>query len=329
MRVERILTVFAVLLALVAVGYAQFEPVQGQVLSSDRTLEIVSSPALAIPTTSTNLVPTAQPVAVSLPATSRQVVAPTVSATELSAPLTTTTSSSTTSTSTPSTTTTTSTIPSITTTEAPPLGPNESLIATARDDTPFLVAYDSPEGNIVPLPFAVPNPHQFGGPLTLRVTEGALTDDWVKVALPVRPNGQEAWIPTESYTMSTTTIHAEVNLTTTSVRVFDDDVLIAETQAAIGSPSTPTPLGTFYVVAARENPASHSFLGTHALVLSGFSEALDTFSGGLPVIAIHGTNSPDDQLGHAISNGCLRVPNSVSEFLAQNVPLGAPVTISG
>ena len=241
---------------------------------------------------------------------------------------TTTTSAPTTTTST-TTTTTTTTLPPTTTTEAPVLGPNESVVATANDEVGFLVAYDGPEGNIVPLPFRVTNPHQFGGPLTMLVTEGSINDEWVKVALPVRPNGQEAWIPTEQYTLSTTTIHAEVDLAATSVRVFDDDVLIAETQAAIGAPGTPTPLGTFYVASVTANPPSRSFLGTHMLVLSGFSETLDTFSGGVPVIAIHGTNSPQGQLGHQISNGCVRVPNDVIAFLAEHVPPGAPVTISG
>ena len=158
------------------------------------------------------------------------------------------------------------------------LGPNESLIATATEEIGFLLSYDEPGGNIVPLPFSVPNPHQFGGPLTLLVTEGSMYDEWVKVALPVRPNGREAWIRTEGYTLSTTTIHAEVNLSNTSVRVFDDGELIAETQAGIGAPSTPTPLGSFYVASVRTNPSSESYLGSHALVLSGFSEALETLS---------------------------------------------------
>ena len=218
-----------------------------------------------------------------------------------------------------------------TTTQAPEpeLGPNETLIATATDEVNILVAYDNPDGYIIPLPFLVPNPHQFGGPLTLRVTEGSMEDEWVKVALPVRPNGQEAWIPTENYVLSTTTIHAQVDLSNTSVKVFDDDELIVETQTAIGSPATPTPLGTFYVAAVRENPPEESFLGPYALVLSGFSETLDTFDGGIPVLAIHGTNTPDGELGHAVSNGCLRVPNDVIQVLAEHVPPGAPVVISG
>lgn len=238
------------------------------------------------------------------------------------------TSTTTTTTSAPTTTTTTTTTTIAPTTTAPPLGPNETIVATATNATNFLLSYDGPDGNIIALPFPVPNPHQFGGPLTLRVIEGSIGDEWVKVELPIRPHGQQGWIPTDGYELSTTTIHAEVNLTNTSVQVFDDGVLIAETQAAIGAPATPTPLGTFFVTAIRENPPSESFLGTHTITLSAFSEAHETFAGGLPVIAIHGTNTPQGQLGRQISNGCIRIPNDIVAFLAQNVPRGTPVTIS-
>ena len=178
------------------------------------------------------------------------------------------------------------------------------------------------------LPFVVPNPHQFGGPLTLMVIEGDIGDDWVKVQLPIRPNGLEGWIPTEHYALGETFMRSEVDLAATAVRVFDGERLIAETQAAIGTESTPTPLGTFYVAAKRRNPPEEQHLGEWSVVLSSFSEVLDTFSGGLPVIAIHGTHFPDAEIGHAISNGCVRVPNEIMQLLAERLPLGAPVVVT-
>jgi len=190
-----------------------------------------------------------------------------------------------------------------------------------------LAARLEPDGIPIPLPFAVPNPHQFGGPLTLMVTEGQPGDAWVKVQLPIRPNAQEGWINMADYELSSTRVRAEVVLSETLVRVYDGEELIAETQAVIGAEDTPTPLGTFYVAAKRLNSQEESFLGKWAIVLSSFSETLPTFSGGLPVIALHGTDRVD-QLGEAISFGCVRVPNDVIEFLAENVPLGAPVNIS-
>lgn len=214
-----------------------------------------------------------------------------------------------------------------TTTQAPP-DPHRTLIATASPSITSLVVHDAPDGDPIALPFGVPNPHQFGGALTLMITQGSETDDWVEVQLPVKPNGQTGWIDTADYFIHETFIRAEVDLSDTSVKIFDRDELISESLAAIGTDVTPTPLGTFYVAAKRRNPPAESYLGDWALVLSAFSETLESFSGGLPVIAIHGSNNPEQVLGRAISNGCVRVPNDVIQFLAQHVPIGAPVHIS-
>ena len=221
--------------------------------------------------------------------------------------------------------TTTST--ATTTTSTIPPDPFRTWTATAKPQIQYLTVYEEPEGAVYPLPFLVPNPHQFGGPMTLMIVAGEPGDDWVKVQLPVRPNGQEAWIRAADYEIGQTRIRAEVELSTSTVRVFDGDEPIAETLAVVGASATPTPLGTFYVAAKKENSESEYYLGPHALVLSGFSEVLETFSGGLPVIAVHGTHRPE-QIGDHRSNGCIRVPNDVIEFLNEHVPVGAPVTIS-
>lgn len=227
----------------------------------------------------------------------------------------------------PTTTTRAPTTTTTTTTTTIPPDPFRTWVATADETIPYLVAYDEPDGTQIPLEFMVPNPHQFGGPLTLMVTEGAPGDEWVRVQLPVRPNRQEGWIRTAGYEISGTRVRAEVDLTARTVVVYDGEDVIAETAAVIGSTATPTPLGTFSIAAKRKNPPEESYLGPWALALSAFSEVHETFSGGIPVIAIHGTSRPD-QVGQARSNGCIRIPNEVIEFLAEHVPLGAPVHIS-
>lgn len=218
-------------------------------------------------------------------------------------------------------------VETITTTSTVPPDPFRTWVATAKPAVPHLVAYDEPDGALLAMEFTVPNPHQFGGPLTLMVTEGRPGDMWVRVQLPVRPNGQEGWIRGEDYVIEGTTVRAEVNLAARTVTVFDGEDVIAETEAVIGSEATPTPLGTFSIAAKRENPPSESYLGPWALVLSSYSEVHETFNGGIPVIAIHGTTHPD-QVGQALSNGCIRIPNEIVTFLAENVPLGAPVVIA-
>ena len=180
-----------------------------------------------------------------------------------------------------------------------------------------------------PLPyleFRVTNPTFFGNPLALMVTDRSPHGKWLKVQVPVRPNGTEGWIPAREAEVSSHFVRAEVNLTERSVRVWDADELIAETAAVVGKQSTPTPLGTFYVNDLVERFDGSAY-GPYILSLSGFSEAMDTFGGGVPVIAIHGTNRPE-LMGGAHSNGCIRIPNDVVRFLADSVPMGTPVTIS-
>lgn len=221
--------------------------------------------------------------------------------------------------------TTFTTFPPSTTSTIPP-DPFRTWVATAKPEITHLIAYDTPDGLPLALEFTVPNPHQFGGPLTLMVTEGQPGDEWVRVQLPMRPNRQEGWIRTVGYELAGTRVRAEVDLTARSVTVYDGEKVIAETAAVIGADATPTPLGTFSIAAIRPNPPEETFLGPWALALSAFSEVHETFGGGIPVIAIHGTSRPD-QVGEALSNGCIRIPNEIVTFLAENVPLGAPVTI--
>ncbi len=226
------------------------------------------------------------------------------------------------------TTTTTAPDPtqsSTTTTEATP-DPYRTWIATAADHVKRLVAFDEAHGRQLALPFVVPNPHQFGGPLTLMVTQGEPGDEWLEVQLPIRPNGQTGWIRASDYTLSETRVRAEVWLGSAEVRVFDGAEVIAESAAVVGAEETPTPVGRFYVVALKENTPEEFWLGPWALILSSYSEVLPTFSGGLPVIAVHGTNHPE-LMGEAITFGCVRVTNDVIEFLAEHVPIGAPVDI--
>ncbi len=247
--------------------------------------------------------------------------APTAAPTPESLPLveeTTTIAPTTTTTSTTSTTTTSTTT---TSTIAP--DPNRTWIATAMDHVTYLAPSVEPDGEPFIMPWTQPNPHQFGTPLTLMVTEGQPGDEWVKVQLPIKPNEQEAWVSTEDYEISPIFTRAEVNVTTQKVTVWENGEVIAETDAVVGADRSPTPFGDFYVVASLDD-----YYGEPALALSSFSEAFETFDGGLPVIAIHKTfgagQESDPNVG---SNGCIRIPPEVIRFLAENVPLGTPVSV--
>lgn len=228
-----------------------------------------------------------------------------------------TTTSAPTTTAAPTTTTTTTVRP-------PEL--HETFVATIKPEIELLAPLDEPDGDPVTLEFAITNPTYFDNDLVLMITERTPDGEWLKVQIPVRPNGTEGWIPAEHAEITSHHIRATINLTDRAVKVWDAEELIAETGAVIGAAATPTPLGRFFVNDIVEKWDGSAY-GPYILSLSAFSEAMETFAGGVPVIAIHGTNRPG-LIGGAHSNGCIRIPNEVIEFLAATVPMGTPVDIS-
>ena len=60
--------------------------------------------------------------------------------------------------------------------------------------------------------------------------------------------------------------------------------------------------------------------------VSGFSDTLQTFGGGVGQIAMHGTNRPE-LLGQPVSNGCVRMTNDAITKMVQLAPLGTPVNV--
>ena len=98
-----------------------------------------------------------------------------------------------------------------------------------------------------------------------------------------------------------------------------------ETEAGIGSLSTPTPTGTFYVTDVLPyDPAAGR--GRWVIALNAHSDAYATFEGGDARIAIHGTGAPSS-IGQAVSNGCVRIGADPLEQLRAAVPLGTPVVV--
>ena len=203
-----------------------------------------------------------------------------------------------------------------------------TLVATIVPDVTLLAPVTEPGGTelVVYDPttaWGITNPTYFGSPLKLRVVQRSDDGEWLRVQLPVRPNHTTGWIPTSQATLSSTSMSVRVDLTTRTMHVWDGSTLVLETQTTIGAPGTPTPLGTFFV---NDHVAGSGSYGPHILSLSAYSETLETFNGGVPVIAIHGTNRPD-LIDGAHSNGCVRVTNDIVTQLKGMLPVGTPVQI--
>lgn len=167
------------------------------------------------------------------------------------------------------------------------------------------------------------NPTSFGNPLTFIVTEDH--GEWLRVEMPVRPNGTDGWIRAADVHRSVIDTHVDIALGDRMLRAYAGDTLLVETRVVVGTDRTPTPTGRLYLTDFDEKYRGSAY-GPWVLALSGYSQAMDSFSGGVPVIAMHGTNRPE-LVGQARSNGCIRMPDDVIQQLRDRLPLGTPVDI--
>jgi len=171
--------------------------------------------------------------------------------------------------------------------------------------------------------WAFANPDSFGAAPVFGVVERR--GDWLAVVLPVRPNGTRGWVRASDVTLSSTGYRVEVSVSGRRLRLFDGARVVTDVAVVVGRPATPTPTGHLFVTDSIDRPAG-SVYGPGILPLSAFSQALDHFDDGVPVIALHGTNRPD-RLGTAASNGCIRVDNATIAMLRSTLPLGTPVDV--
>ena len=150
--------------------------------------------------------------------------------------------------------------------------------------------------------------------------------DWLKVLIQARPNHTEGWVKASDVDVTSTTYKMELSLADRHLTVYDGDTVVAETDVVIGKDTTPTPVGSFYLSEKIQQKNPGGAYGPWILSTNGYSEALDLFDNGLPVIAFHGTNQPA-LIGTQASNGCIRMPNDVVTHLAEMLPAGTPIEI--
>jgi lipoprotein-anchoring transpeptidase ErfK/SrfK len=180
-------------------------------------------------------------------------------------------------------------------------------------------------------------------PTTLLVDprRGATPDGvWLPVTVPIeKPNSTPGWIRATDVTLAQSPYKIVVFRGRHVIELLKGDEVVLESKIIIGAPWSQTPTGTFYVTdpinCNKESvpgyPVAHcgGVYGAFAIGTSGLSEMLDSFSGTIPQIALHGTNLPATELGKDLSNGCIRMPDDVILQIASITPLlGTPVTIS-
>lgn len=170
------------------------------------------------------------------------------------------------------------------------------------------------------------NPTVFGNTLVYRVIAGQPGDAWAKVYVPARPNGTTAWVQTSQFNWGSSNRMLQINVSNNTVTVFEGGNVLLTTAAVTGKSSSRTPLANGWVEEIMAGPSSA--YGPRLISLGIFSDALNSFGGSIPKIALHGTNNPG-LMGQYASNGCIRVENAIINQIAGMMPLGSKVVIVG
>jgi lipoprotein-anchoring transpeptidase ErfK/SrfK len=149
---------------------------------------------------------------------------------------------------------------------------------------------------------------------------------WLHVKLPGRPNGRTGWISRRGTVSTVTYWHVVVTTSSRQVAVYSHGRRAGVFEAVVGKPSTPTPLGEFFVEESIRLPAS-AVGAPFALALSARSNVLQEFDGGPGQIALHGLENVGGTPGTAVSHGCVRLDTGAIRWLAARIGPGTPVTI--
>lgn len=153
---------------------------------------------------------------------------------------------------------------------------------------------------------------------------------WIRVQLPIRPNGTSGWMRAEDAYVRPTHWGIRVRLKSRMLEVSRYGRVVRKVRAVIGAPSTPTPRGLFAVYEVAPQKDKRGFTGPWALNLTGFSTVLESFGSGPGRVAIHGRSGASfrDALGTARSHGCVRINNEVVAYMERNLLGGTPVRIT-
>ncbi|MDQ8043622.1 MAG: L,D-transpeptidase family protein [Patulibacter sp.] len=169
-----------------------------------------------------------------------------------------------------------------------------------------------------------------GGPVVLQIAQVKMvgTVRWLRVRLPIRPNGATGWLPQSAVEVRKLRYRVIISRAAHSLTVLKDGKRVASTKVVVGAPGTPTPRGSFAVLEVVRQPKGED-IGPWALHLTAHSDVLENFGGGPGRVAIHGRSGDllKDPLGTSRSHGCIRASNAFITYLHTVAVEGTPVEI--
>jgi L,D-transpeptidase catalytic domain len=159
---------------------------------------------------------------------------------------------------------------------------------------------------------------------TAEVVRDATT--WVRVNLPsLDRRGAEGWLPRSALGgWSFVDTRVVVDRRRLTLTLFQGARAVFGAPIGVGTPTNPTPAGTFYIRDRLSSFVSPTY-GPLAFGTSARAPYLTDWPDG-GYIGIHGTDEPQLIPGR-ISHGCIRMTNSAILRLGKLLPVGTPVII--
>ena len=148
---------------------------------------------------------------------------------------------------------------------------------------------------------------------------------WGRVELPYTWPRREGWIRLRGLDRDATRVRVEVDLSLHQVTVRKFGKVLFRAPGATGAPSSPTPVGEYFVT-DRVPFSAGSSLGSFAFGISGIQPRLPAGWSGGNQLAIHGTNNPSS-IGQSVSAGCVRVSETTLDRLLPLLAYGTPVIV--
>jgi L,D-transpeptidase catalytic domain len=149
---------------------------------------------------------------------------------------------------------------------------------------------------------------------------------WLRVRLPLLPNGSAGWIPREAVgQFRSVDAHLVIDRGRFRATLYRRGRPVFQSFVGVGLPHWPTPAGRFYI-RERLTGFTDPIYGALAFGTNARSPVLTDWPGG-GFVGIHGTNQPEILPGR-VSHGCIRLRNRDILRLDRLMQVGTPVTVT-
>ncbi len=150
--------------------------------------------------------------------------------------------------------------------------------------------------------------------------------EWIKLRIPMRPNGRTGWVKRDALgDLHVTHTLLVVDRERLTISFYTGGRLRWSAPVAVGKPSTPTPAGRFWIRERFKIEDPSSGYWPYAFGTSDYSTLTDWPGGG--VVGIHGPYYEPWAIPGRVSHGCVRLRVADDAWLATHVGLGTPLEV--